>query len=433
MAIGGLTALLVALALPVEAQDTSKIHVSVGEAVSIQVDNVAKVAISDPQVADFVPLSEKELSVIGKKPGVATLSVVKTEGRPTQVYRIEVGNEQAATVIRQMVGHSDVRVRSVGDMIILDGRVENEIQADRAVKVATAFKEKVINLLEVASPRQVRIRTRLVEVRNDDVKNLGIEYFGQNGQVKYGFGRISVSEPDSGSVAVHGFMRPVSATTGELTENTAGVEATLNLLLSKNYARLLSEPTLVTLSGQEASFLSGGEVPIVSQLADSFNVQYKEFGVRMKIKPTVDSEGKIHTLVLAEVSDINPNVVVNNVPSFLTRRAETAVSVRDGQTIVIGGLIRNNLGDSMRKFPWLADVPVLGALFRSKDFRNNQSELLVFVTPELVKDINQETANSVKTPLMKEWNDGKATENMLPVPDPKDDWGMHRPDRMGAK
>jgi pilus assembly protein CpaC len=183
-----------------------------------------------------------------------------------------------------------------------------------------------------------------------------------------------------------------------------GVEATLHLLMQKNKARILSEPTLVTLSGKEASFLSGGEMPIVQQLQNTFTVEFKQFGVLMKIKPTVDSARNINTHISTEVSDVNANVTVLGVPSFSTRRAETDVQVKDGQTIFIGGLLSHNVQESLRKFPWLADIPVLGLLFRSKDFQSSRSELLIFVTPEVIKDVDTEAATSAQTRAMQDWN-----------------------------
>ena len=386
----------------VRAAEPPVIQVGVGMAVPYPTESGTKIAIADPAIVDITTLSESQVSIIGKKLGVTTLTVLRPDGSTT-VVRVEVINDAAAFIIRQMVGMPDLVVRSVGDSLVLDGRVDNELQMQRAVQIAGAYKDKVINLIEVTSPRQVRIRTRVAEVSTTALKQLGIEYFGPNGQVQYGYGRVDFSEGPGGQSAAHGFLNSAvqSFTAGTI---PIGVEATLHLLIQNNKARVLSEPTLVTLSGKEASFLSGGEMPIVQQLQNTFTVEFKQFGVLMKIKPTVDSERNINTHISTEVSDVNPNITIQGVPSFSTRRAETDVQVKDGQTIFIGGLLSHNVTDQLRKFPWLADIPVLGLLFRSKDFQASRSELLIFVTPEVIKDVDAEAAMAVQTQAMRDWN-----------------------------
>lgn len=400
------------------AADAGTIQVNLGEAVTISADKVQAVAVADPSIADVATLSDKELSVIGKKVGVTTLTISHTEGGATEVRRVEVGYDTPAATIKEMIGAPDVRVRVIGDTLVLDGRVTSEIEAARAAQVAAAYKDKVLNLLEVTNPRQIRIRTRIVEVRTEAIKQLGVDYF-RDGVVRYGYGRVEFSEGSSDSFAGHFFLSPVvKDETVSLGNTPVGLEATLHLLESKNFIRILSEPTLVTMSGKEASFLAGGEAPIVQQLQNTFTVEFKEFGVRMKIKPTADSANNIATHLTAEVSDVNPAVTVQGVPSFTTRRAETDVQLKDGQTLAIGGLFSsNNSRDALRKFPWLGNIPVLGALFRSKDYQKNQSELLFFVTVETVKDIDAETAAAPRTPLMKEFNKQSLDGELAP---PKD-------------
>lgn len=406
----------VAQALAVESSQVL-IQVNIGEAVTIPVEKVQAVAIADPAIADVATLSDKELSVIGKKVGVTTLTVSHTEG-PTEVRRVEVGYDLPAATIRRIIGMPDVDVRIIGNTLVLDGKVTDELQAARAAQVASAYSEKVLNLLEVTNPRQVRIRNRIVEVRKEAIKQIGIEYL-RDGVVRYGYGRIAIEEGGNETFAGHAFLNPTAVADESISlgDTPIGVEATLRLLQQKNFVRVLSEPTLVTLSGKEASFLAGGEAPIVQQLQNTFTVEFKEFGVRMKIKPTADSANNISSHLVAEVSDVNPAVTVQGVPSFTTRRAETDVQLKDGQTLAIGGLFSNNhTRDAIRKVPWLGDIPVLGALFRSKDFQNNQSELLFFVTMEIVKDIDAETGAAARTPSLQEWNSEKANKDVLELP-----------------
>jgi pilus assembly protein CpaC len=410
------------------------IQVSVGEAVSIPSENVSKIALADPSIADVVNLSDKELSVIGKKAGVTTLTIVKSDGSATQMYRIDVGNDAAAATIRQMVGNTNITVRAIGDALVLDGKVNDEIEAQRAVQIAGAYKAQVVNLLEVSRPRQIKIRCRIAEVNTEAIKNIGFQWFGPQGQVQYAMQYVG------GGSIVSGFIPTASefgTTGGTIQPNTVSLTLLLDMLITKSYARLLSEPTLVTFSGKEASFLVGEEIPIVEQLPQSFTVEFKEVGVRMKIKPTADSENRINTTIHAEVSQVI-GTGANSIPIIGAKTADTTLQANDGQTIVIGGLLENNVDrDILRKLPWLAEIPLIGALFRDKQFDQTKREVLFFMTPEVIKDTDADFANAAHTPALQNWittwNKGK----MIEPPDKKidrqskDDWGLHDPRHMG--
>jgi pilus assembly protein CpaC len=417
------------------------IQVSIGQAVTAPGENVSKIAIADPTIADVVPLSDRELSVIGKKAGVTTLTIVKSDGSATQTYRVEVGNDAAEATIRAMIGSSNITVRAVGDSLILDGKVDDEIQAQRAASIAAAFKGQVVNLLETTKPRQIRVRTRIAEVNSEAIKNIGFQWFGPQGQVQYAMQYLG------GGSIVNGFIPTASefgSTGGTIAPTTVTMTMLLDMLITKSYARVLSEPTLVTFSGKEASFLVGEEIPIVEQLPQSFTVEFKDVGVKMKIKPTADSENRINTVIHAEVSELT-GTSFNNIPVIGTKSADTTLQVNDGQTIVIGGLLENNINkDLLRKLPWLADIPVLGALFRDKQFDQVKHEVLFFMTPEIIKggegdDVDTVAAAGARSPGMKNWlvtwNKGK---QVLPgayksdgAVGGKDDWGFHNPDGMG--
>ncbi len=442
-AIVGMIMMVLALGLfsAPYAQAQQSIQVGVGEAVTIPGENIAKVAIADPLCADVIPLSDKELSVIGKKAGVTSLTIVKNDGSPTQLTRIEVINDAAALTIREMIGNSNVTVRAIGDSLVLDGKVDDELAAQRAVQVATAFKPQVVNLLEIAKPRQIRVRTRIAEVNTEAIKNIGFQWFGPEGQVQYAMQYIG------GGSIISGFI-PTGSEFGTpgttINANTVTLDVLLDVLISKSYARLLSEPTLVTFSGKEASFLVGSEIPIVEQLPQSFTVEFKEVGVRMKIKPVADSENRINTTIHAEVSQLTGQSF-SGLPVIADKSADTVLQVNDGQTIVIGGLLENNVSkDFMRKLPWLGDIPVLGALFRDKQFDQAKREVLFFMTPEVMRDSQDNlVATGAQSPAMKQWvttwhkggvigrrdedkADQREHDNAV-----KDDWGLHHPDHLG--
>jgi pilus assembly protein CpaC len=442
-AVVGMIVMVLALGLfsAPYAQAQQSLQVGVGEAVTIPGENIAKVAIADPTCADVVPLSDKELSIIGKKAGVTSLTIVKNDGSPTVLTRIEVVNDAAALTIREMIGNSNITVRAVGDSLVLDGKVDDELVAQRAVQVATAFKPQVVNLLEVSKPRQIRVRTRIAEVDTEAIKNIGFQWFGPDGQVQYAMQYIG------GGSIISGFIPTASefGTPGTTIEpNTVTMDVLLDVLISKSYARLLSEPTLVTFSGKEASFLVGSEIPIVEQLPQSFTVEFKDVGVRVKIKPVADSENRINTTIHAEVSELS-GTSISGLPVINTKSADTVLQVNDGQTIVIGGLLENNVTkDAFRKLPWLGDIPVLGALFRDKQFDQAKREVLFFMTPEVMREPQDELmATGAQSPAMKQWvttwhkggvigrrdedrADEREHDNAM-----KDDWGLHHPDHLG--
>jgi pilus assembly protein CpaC len=429
-AVGILVGLLVLglfLAPNTQAQQPP-IQVGVGEAVTIAGTNVSKIAIADPAVADVVPLSDKELSIIGKKAGITTLTIVKSDGSPTQLSRIEVVNDAVVETIRQMIGNNNITVRAIGDTLVLDGKVNDEIEAQRAAQVAAAYKPQVVNLLEVTKPRQIKVRTRIAQVNTDAIKNIGFQWFGPQGQVQYAMQYIG------GGSILSGFIPTKSefgGGGGAINPTTVTMTLLLDLLIQKSYARVLSEPTLVTFSGKEASFLVGQEIPIAQTLANSFTIEFKQVGVRMKIKPTADSDNRINTTIHAEVSQITGGSV-NGIPIIATKSADTTLQVNDGQTIVIGGLLENNISkDILRKLPWLADIPIFGALFRDKQFEQSKSEVLFFMTPEVIKDINADFATAAQSPGLQHWVATWNKGGVVPAPDKKDDWGLHDPNGLG--
>ncbi len=396
--------------------------VNVSEAVTLPVSKVSKLAIADPAIADVVALSEHEISVIGKKAGTTSLSICYATDKPTEVYRIEVNNGLVAATIRTMMTGPGINVREVGDSVVLDGQVEDELQLARAVQVAEACKMKVVNLLEVRKPRQILIRIRVAEVLSEAAKQVGFRWFGPAGEVQYA---MAFSGMDQLIQQIpHGFVQPASASAtasaGAIGDAAKGsLDVVLQMLVNNNCARLLSEPTLLTKSGSEASFLVGQEYPIVQVLPNSVSVEYKKIGVNMKIKPTADSKNQITTVVHAEVSQIASIVSQGSVsvPIIGTKTADTTLQVADGQTIVIGGLLENNLTrDALRKVPWLADVPLFGYLFRHNDRAQSQREVLFFMTPMVVKDVDAATAAAAQTPLMTQWNTSKSMEKLLEIP-----------------
>jgi len=409
------------------------LQVNVSEAIALPVSKVTKLAIADPAVADVVALSENEVSVIGKQAGITTLTICYAATKPTEVYRVEVsnaGNGIVAAGIRTLLAEPGIDVREVGNAVVLDGQVQDELQLHRAVQLAeacagasTTNKVKVVNLLEVKNPRQISVRIRVAEVLSSAVKKLGLRWFGPAGEVQYAMSFNAID--NLVNQVTHGFIQPASAspnaTPGAIGDAaTPSLDVVLQMFLDHDCAKLLSEPTLLTQSGNEASFLVGQEYPIVQVLPNSVTVEYKKIGVIVKIKPTADSKNRITTTIHAEVSQIASVLSQGSVsvPIIGTKTTDTMLQVDDGQTIVIGGLLENNLTrDELRKLPWLADIPLFGHLFRYKDREQTQHEVLFFMTPTVVKDMAAATVGASHTPIMNQWNGSKGTEKVLELPD----------------
>lgn len=394
-----------------------KVQVNVSESVSVASTNIAKMAVADPNIADVILLSETEISVIGKKVGVTTLTISHTDNLPTEAYRVEVGSVSMAATLRMLIDQPAVTVREVGETIVLDGQVEDEIQFLRVVQLAEACKVKTVNLLEVKKPRQISIRMRVAEVKSDAAKKVGFKWFGPAGEVQYAMdfkGLDALTSP-----ITHGFLQPKSSSgsTPVGFASAPSIDVILQLLVDNNYARLLAEPTLIAKSGSEASFLVGEERPIIQTLPNSVTVDYKKIGVQMKIKPTADSKNRISTIIHAEVSQVIGVSPQYDIPIIGTKTADTTLQVNDGQTIVIGGLLENNLNrDYLRKVPWLGDIPLFGYLFRQRERELSQREVLFFMTPTVVKDTDAETAGAARTPFMQQWNGQKSLDKVLEIP-----------------
>jgi pilus assembly protein CpaC len=426
----GLVGLLVASTQAQQAGNA--IQVNVGESVILPVEHVGKLAIADPAVADVAPLTEKEISVIGRKVGTTVLTVVYTNGAPSVLHRIEVGNETMMAVIRKAIAPATISVRMLSETLVLEGQVETELESQRAEQIAKAFKPQVANLLEIKAPRQIKIRVRVAEVSSDAVRKIGFKWLGGEGAMRYAFDLNPIDKLFDRTT--HGFVGTDPNGTWGAIGSSWSADGLLQLLEQKGLAKLLSEPTLITRSGSEASFLAGEEVPIVQTLQNSSSVTFKEVGVRMVIKPVADSQNRINTTIQAEASALKDRTVTKvgeTLPVITTRKASSTLQLNDGQTIVIGGLLDNNISpETLRKFPWLGDIPVIGALFRHHDKGQSQRELVFFMTTSVVKDAATEVQQAPRTPQLQDWQK-KATDGVLEVPNPKEDWGLHHPNGWG--
>lgn len=277
-------------------------------------------------------------------------------------------------------GLGGVRASLVGGRIFLEGSVGSDEDLKKVEAVARAYGLKVENLVTKGRANMVEIDVEFVELRKNSHDIIGIEWPSAISGTGNLTGRLIIlPEGQQHNLGV---------------DVVAGVGLTINLLFSSGYARLLAQPRLVCTSGSEAEFLAGGEVPVVVTTDEVVSVNFKPFGVKLKVLPITDASGNISLNLDAEVSQVDESLRVMGVPGFRTRRVSTTVVVKSGQTIVLGGLFSNEDQKAVSKFPLLGHIPIIGELFRSRDFRSGRSNLVVFVTPYIV---NAETPRIQKT------------------------------------
>ncbi len=373
----------------------------------------AKALIGNPEIADVLPLSDSSLYVLGKKMGTTSLTLYDRSNRLIAVLDVAVGPDVISLKrqLAELMPNDPVGARISNDSVVLEGIVSSAPAADRAVQLAETYAPgKVVNLLSIGSAQQVMLEVRFSEVRRGAFKDLGISGF-LSGSGSHGFaggiGNGASLQPDSGDVDGDGNKGEGLLTLGSIVDSygilsrvfrIAGlnIDATLNALERKGVVTTLAEPTLVALSGETASFLAGGEFPIpVAQGGSEGNaaisVQFKQFGVSLAFTPTVLADGVINMEVAPEVSaiDTSASVTINNirVPGLQTRRAQTTVELRDGESFALAGLIRRDFTDTVRQFPILGSIPIIGTLFRSTSFQKDDTELVIIVTPHLVRPV----------------------------------------------
>lgn len=426
--------------------DSSTISLGVGTQKVINVPGIARIAIGDPSIADVKPLGSSQVLIVGQAEGRTTLLIWKSNGSRLS-YLISVrkkdpneiieeikrllGDREGITVrmvgdriyldgyayttddherVEQIVGLypqvksfvkvapnakklvannlnaalqraglKNVQANVVGTTIFLEGSVESQQDMQKAELITKAIGEKVENLLVVGIKRMVLTEVQFVEIRRSSSDVLGIKYpLDLTGTANANFGvniaNLATSTP---AEAPFGF------------NTTASSDFAFQFQFNDGYGRLLAQPKLVCASGEKAEFLAGGEVPIPLMTGNMFSVEFKEFGVKLEIRPTADRHGNIQTEIMAEASEVDRSVGVSagssvNIPGFRTRRVKTNVTVRHGETIVMSGIFEHDEQKNVSKFPLLGHIPIIGELFKNRTLTGTKRELVIFVTPRIV-------------------------------------------------
>ena len=360
------------------------IEVPLNRAIIVESDvPFAELSIANPQIADINTLSDRTVYVLGKAPGSTTLTLLGLDGALISSVTVRVSPDVAEFKERlgQILPGENVEVRTANDGIVLSGTVSSIAKLDRALELAERYApERVSNLMSVGGSQQVMMKVRFAEVSRSVSKSIA-------SNLSFG-----IFDDDSFVVGTGGgFTTEVPA--GQLRANFSVGSAELDLLLQaleqKGVVRTLAEPNLTALSGQQASFLAGGEYPIpVEGDEDSITVDYKRFGVEMTFTPRVVDADIINLELQTAVSEVDPSVTIDTgfvqIVGFSKREAITTVQLRDGESFAIAGLLSEDYSDTVSQVPFLGDLPVLGALFRSSGYQKDQTELVVIITAHLV-------------------------------------------------
>jgi pilus assembly protein CpaC len=421
---------------------TTTVTVTVGKSQDVHTDQaLVDIMVGDPDIADVNPLTDHALSILGKKIGTTRVMVYGQDKKVVGIFDVEVSYDvsRLAVEIARFTG-GGIKVSSIDGRIMLSGTSPDAVTLDKAVTIAKQFAPDIINTVLVTQPQQIMLEVRFIEASRNAGRELGVQWnvFGNRvlanvgnqvpaSQLPITAANGSFQQPALAGAGVGGANIPPAAATmspivaagvlsaagasvspfgfliGRLVGGQFPIDIELNALEQKGLVRSLAQPNLTALSGDTASFLAGGEYPIpVPGSLGQTAIEYKKYGVGLAFTPTVLKDGQINLVIKPNVSQLDPAHGVSitggvSVPALTVREASTTVELRDGQSFMLGGLLQNTSATNQDQLPWLGDVPVLGALFRSAAYQKNETDLVIVVTPHIVRPLRP--ADQVHTPL----------------------------------
>ncbi len=370
--------------------------VAMNRAVVVESDiPFVELSIANPGIADISTLSDRSIYVLGKAPGRTTLTILGANGELIANVEVQVTPDIAEfrERLRQILPSEPIEVRTANDGIVLSGVVSSIGRLDAALQLAERYApERVSNLMSVGGTQQVMLRVRFSEVSRGAAQNLAASLAIGNGGTSIGTGGWNTQA--LANAALGGTATPTGGDTagvitGGFAIGSVQFQVMLEAMESNGLARTLSEPSLTALSGQSASFLAGGELPVpVVGANGTVTVEYRPFGVELGFTPRVIDGDVINLELNASVSSLDAANGTSsngvNIPAFRRRQTSTTVELRDGESFAIAGLLQDDFQGAVAQVPWLGDIPILGALFRSSEYQRDQSELMIFVTAHLV-------------------------------------------------
>jgi len=408
--------------IPTSTEIIPRMELSIGQLHLVRLPaglSLQKVKVEDEKIVQIEVTSPKEVVLNAKKEGSTSVMVWDKSGQVTVISVTVLGDTAAIDAValqaklKQMLPNErGIVVSTAAESLVLSGTVSDAVKVDKAMSLAEAYgrkdkDKKVINLLQVAAPQQVMLEVKMAEVSKNLLDKLGASFSASraNGGVAYaiaaGFLSLDAS-PFSGGKG------------GGLRISNGSTVLNIDAEDKDVVVKVLAEPNIIAISGQEGSFLAGGKfyIPVPQGGANSaITLEEKDFGVGLKFTPTVLEDGLINLRVMPEVTEVAKNeetlgTTISSFPSLTTRRVSTTVQLHDGQSFAIAGLIKNNITENIKRFPILGNIPILGALFRSSSFQNEKTELLFVVTPRLVKPLPANytlPTDSFKEPSKKEF------------------------------
>jgi pilus assembly protein CpaC len=420
IAVGTVSAAAPAAAQPTAARPAETVNLSKGTGTLVRLSEpMSDVFVANDAIADVQVRSSTQLYVFGKSSGETTVYATSKGGHVVYAANVRVGNNISSVDEMLQLAMPDARIQAtpMNNLVLLTGTVANPDDVAEAQRLTQAYvgaDTQVVSRLRSATPLQVMLKVRIAEVNRSMLKKVGVNLLNRDSRTGHLFG-IGQGNPGTINIA----KGPADPITGATRETVTGVTfnnlvggttlglfghifgtdllGTLDLMQNDGFVTTLAEPTLTALSGETASFLAGGEFPIpVSQALGAVTIEYKQYGVGLAFTPIVLSDGRISMRVRPEVSELSDagSVKLNGftVPALTTRRAETTVELGSGQSFMLAGLLQNRNNNTITKAPFLGDLPILGALFRSTDYQRNETELVIIVTPYLVRPVSGQLA-----------------------------------------
>ncbi len=379
---------------------TSELRLSIGKSQLIySQSSLDQVVIGNPDIADIKLLSSRQVLILGKKPGHTNLVFRDKNRSNIALMDVVVGYDLDGIkrkLYEVMPQEELIEVRGANDAVMISGEVSSALAVDTAVSIARSYvpAKKVINMLQVGGGQQVMVSVKIAEVARSSTKELGVGISAtdttgsKTWEASTGVAANGLALNSTGSVYVDSTSTFGSFSYTDVTGDIASsLTMRLRILEGKGLAKTLAEPNLVAMSGQEASFLAGGEFPYKATGVGTAETIFKEFGIGLKFTPTVLNSDKINLKLNAEVSSLGQPDVPGGEPPLSTRRAATTIEMADGQSFAIAGLLQSDIQNALNQVPGLGSIPVLGALFRSSAFKRQETELVVIVTPRLVKPV----------------------------------------------
>ena len=403
----------VAGSVPAAAQQTAArpsetLNLSQGTGAMVRLSApMSDVFVANEAIADVQVRSSTQLYVFGKGSGETTVYATGSNGRVVYAANVRVGNNISSVdeMLTLAMPEANIQATPMNNLVLLTGTVSSPTDVEEAQRLVQAYVgegTQVVSRLRSAVPLQVNLKVRIAEINRSLIKEIGINLLTRDssGGTLFGIGR-----GNPGTIGEDGgatFRSVTGGTSLGMIGRVLGVDVlgTLDLLETDGVVTTLAEPNLTAMSGETASFLAGGEFPIpVSQSLGSVSIEYKQYGVGLAFTPIVLADGRISMRVRPEVSELSNEGALKlngfDVPAITTRRAETTVELGSGQSFMLAGLLRNANTNNVEKAPFLGDLPVLGALFRSTKYRRSETELVIIVTPYLVRPVSHQLATPI--------------------------------------